>query len=107
MQTGPVLHWHVKMMHGVLDLVVEVVEDDWSHDQSNTLSNQLHQRHTCWVRHTCWIGLDLAGLRTKLAALLQHTTIDRLHNARTQSEARCQTTQQDLVLHRPRPVSLA
>ena len=40
------------------DLVVEVVEDDWSHDQSNTLSNQLHQTHMRWVRHTCWIRLD-------------------------------------------------
>lgn len=35
------------------DLVVEVVEDDWSHDQSYTLSNQLHQTHMLWVRHTC------------------------------------------------------
>ena len=54
------------------DLVVEVVKDDWSHDQSNTLSNQLHQRHTSWVKTEM---LGQVGSRIKLAALLQHITM--------------------------------
>ncbi|KAA6422483.1 MAG: hypothetical protein FRX49_07658 [Trebouxia sp. A1-2] len=64
----------------------EVVEDDWSHDQSNTLSNQLHQTHTLGQTHMLgqtykldqagpgWT-VDQAGFRIKLAALLQHTTM--------------------------------
>jgi len=53
------------------DLIVEVVEDDWSHDQSNTLSNQLHQTHMLGQTYM----LDQDGSRIKLAALLQHTTM--------------------------------
>jgi len=66
------------------DLVVEVVEDDWSHDQSNTLSNQLHQTHMLGQTYM----LDQDGSRIKLAALLQHTTMwflqQRPHKTRSE-----------------------
>ncbi len=72
------------------DLVVEVVEDDWSHDQSNTLSNQLHQTHMLGQTYM----LDQDGSRIKLAALLQHTTMGFLQQRphKTRSELPNSTT---------------